>query len=104
MSGDIRDDIVALLHALVDLLSEVKAAQWALSLDLEPLDAAFSMKVVLLIAGEGHYLVVRAEGDQTNRAVWHVRVLLLILLVSHLLQTAHVALQGKFSRLLSSLK
>ena len=104
MPGDIRNDIVALLHALVDLLSEVKAAQWAFSLDFEPLDAAFSMKVVLLIAGEGHDLVVRTEGDQTDCAVWHIRVLFRILLVSHLLQAAHVALQGKFSRLLSSLE
>ena len=93
MSRDISDNVIVLLDALVDLLSEVKAAQWAFRLDFKPLDATFSMKVVLLIAGEGHDLVVRAEGDQTNCAIWHIRVLLLVLLVTHLLQAAHVALQ-----------
>ena len=77
----------------MDLLSEVKSAQWAFRLDFEPLHAAFSMKVVLLIAGEGHNLVVRAESDQTNCAIRHIWILLLILLVTHLLQAADVALQ-----------
>ena len=69
----------------MDLFSEVEAAQWALCLDFKPLDATLHVEVMLLVACEHYNLVVWAEVDQADRAVWHIRIFLLVLQVTHVL-------------------
>ena len=49
------------LDVLIDIFLEVIAAQWTLSLDLQPLLAALDMEIMLLIAGEDDYLVTIVE-------------------------------------------
>lgn len=49
------------LDVLIDIFLEVIAAQWTLSLDLQPLLTALDMEIMLLIAGEDDYLVTIVE-------------------------------------------
>ena len=74
----------------MDLLGEIEAAQRTLCLNFEPLNATFLMEVMLFIAGENNYLVIRAEGNQTDCAIRHIGILFLILLMAHMLETTNV--------------
>lgn len=49
------------LDVLIDIFLEVIAAQWTLSLDLQPLLTALDMEIMLLIAREDDYLVTIVE-------------------------------------------
>lgn len=99
-TGHVVHNVVVGLDVLVDLRTEVESAQWTLCFDLEPLYTTRLVEVVLLVAGENDNLVVGAEVDEAYDAVGHARVLLLVFLVTHLLQTLRIALQGKFPGLL----
>ena len=100
---DLIDEIIA-LPELEDLVLKVKAAQWTLSLDFQPLDSALVVEVVLFITFKGHYLVCWAKIDQADRTTWHVWIFVRVVCIAHALQTLHVALQGELPRLLNSLQ
>ena len=92
LPSHIIDYIIAPLQTLLYLLREIESTQWALSLDLEPLQATLCVEVVLGIAREDYDILIRGKGYQTNGAVWHLTVFLLVLGVGHVLQTGHVPL------------
>ena len=93
LSCHVINYVVAVGDVLVDLFSEVVAAQRTLSLDFEPLVGALRVEVVLRVAREGHNIVLRDKRDEANGTVWHIWVLLIVIAVLLLLQTRDVALQ-----------
>lgn len=97
------DEVIA-LPELEDLVLKVKAAQRTLSLDLEPLDSALVVEVVLFIAFKSHYLVCWTKINQADGAAWHVWIFVWVVRIAHALQALHVALQGELPRFLDCLQ
>ena len=88
----------------MDILREVSATQWTFSLNIEPLNSTLLVEVVLHIAREHKKFVIRHKVDQTDRAVWHVVIFLLVLFVAHMHQALNIALQRQLARLLGGLE
>ena len=59
---------------------------------------------MLCVAGEDYNLVLRCEVYQTYGTIWHIRILQLVLLMTHMLQTVQIAPKGELPRLLGSLE
>ena len=74
------DDVLALSYALMDLLTEILAAEWALGLDIKPVLAAFRMEVMLWVTGKNDQIVFCHERDQADGAIRHFEVFLFIVL------------------------
>ena len=93
LPSDIIDNVIASTHALVYLLCEIESTEGTLGFDLEPFKPTLCMDVVLSVAIENYNFFFRREGDQTNDAVRHLRIFLLVLSMRQVLQTCDVPLQ-----------
>lgn len=103
LARHIVDDVSITRHVLVDFGGEVAAAQRTLRFNLEPVLPALHVEVVLRVAAEHNDLVLRCKRDQADRAVGHLAVLLLVVLMRHVRQTLQVPLQTQLSGLLGGI-
>ena len=103
LSSCTSNDILVILKQVLDLPFELCAAKWTVSLYSEPLFAAVSVEVVLLVAWEYYNSVFGVPLLHADCTVWHLSVLQIVFFIRFLHKSYHVVLHGLLTWLLSRL-